>query len=46
MEYYDWNNNKSKESAESIINWGNEESKIAAVHEGFKKSVENLINEG
>lgn len=48
METYYFERNKSKVSAEAILNWGKGEDakdKVAP-SEGFAKSVENLINEG
>ncbi|XP_055911099.1 28S ribosomal protein S35, mitochondrial [Eupeodes corollae] len=47
METYYFNRNKSKVSAEAILNWGKpEDAKKTTASEGFAKSVENLINEG
>ncbi|XP_004526961.1 28S ribosomal protein S35, mitochondrial [Ceratitis capitata] len=48
MEYYSFERNKSKQSAEAIINWGQpvEEAKKLNADHGFAQSVEQLINEG
>ncbi|XP_017465854.1 PREDICTED: 28S ribosomal protein S35, mitochondrial [Rhagoletis zephyria] len=48
MEYYSFDRNKSKQSAEAIINWGKplDDKNELKVNKGFAQSVENLINEG
>lgn len=47
METYHFSRNKSKVSAEEILNWGKTEGgKKLVAHEAFGKSVENLMNEG
>ncbi|XP_065362588.1 small ribosomal subunit protein mS35 [Calliphora vicina] len=49
MEYYKYERNKSKESVESILNWGKVSGEIGdklQASEGFVQSVEQLINEG
>lgn len=48
MEFYKYERNKSKQSVESILNWGKDSkdgTKLQA-SDGFVKSVEQLINEG
>lgn len=47
MEYYDWNENQSKESLEEILRWGkSKDEPIAAATDAFAKSVEAIFNEG
>ncbi|KAM7358786.1 mitochondrial ribosomal protein S35 [Cochliomyia hominivorax] len=48
MEYYKYERNKSKESVESILNWGKspEGGNKLQASDGFIQSVEKLINEG
>lgn len=46
MEYYDWNNNKSKESTENILKWGKAEGDPIKSTDDFAKSVEKIFNEG
>lgn len=46
MEYYDWQNNKSKEIIESILRWGKPSNEPIKSTESFAKSVERIFNEG
>jgi len=46
MEYYDWNNNKSKEVATAILSWGLPADQRVEPPQEYAKCVENLINEG
>lgn len=46
MEVYIWENNKSKEMAEKIVQWGQEGNDKPAIAPSFKEAVEQLINEG
>lgn len=52
MERYYWNRNKSKETAESILNWKPDGTDSAVptaqleAHDGFATAVENIFNEG
>ncbi|XP_053955913.1 28S ribosomal protein S35, mitochondrial [Anastrepha ludens] len=48
MEHYIFERNKSKQSAEAIINWGElmDTTQKLQANRGFAQSVENLINEG
>ena len=45
MEVYIWSRNKSKESSEAILNWGNTGDK-ASPHSAYGQAVEKVINEG
>lgn len=45
MEVYIWSRNKSKESSEAILNWGNTGDK-ASPHSAYGEAVEKVINEG
>lgn len=46
MEYYDWQNNVSKESTEAILRWGKSKDQPIKSTENFARSVENIFNEG
>lgn len=46
MEVYEFENNKSKVSAEEILNWGSNSGEKKQVSAEFAKSVETLINDG
>lgn len=46
MEYYDWQNNKSKENTESILRWGKPSNEPIKSTDSFAKSVEKIFNEG
>lgn len=46
MEQYVWNQNKSKETSEAILNWGRKEEERVAAPEKYATAVERLINEG
>lgn len=46
MEYYDWQQNKSKESTEAMLKWGKSKDEPIKSTDDFAKSVEALFNEG
>uniref|UniRef100_A0A1B0DD95 Small ribosomal subunit protein mS35 mitochondrial conserved domain-containing protein n=1 Tax=Phlebotomus papatasi TaxID=29031 RepID=A0A1B0DD95_PHLPP len=46
MEVYIWENNKSKEMAEKIVQWGQKGNDKPTIAPSFKEAVEQLINEG
>lgn len=46
MEYYDWQNNKSKETTEAILKWGKSSDEPIKSTDAFAKSVEQIFNEG
>lgn len=46
MEYYDWQNNKSKETVEAILRWGKSETAPIKSTDDFARSVEKIFNEG
>lgn len=46
MEDYIWQNNKSKQSAEEILNWRSASDKKVEAPVEFGKTVEDLWNEG
>lgn len=46
MEYYDWQNNKSKETTEAILRWGKSNNEPVKSTEAFAKSVEKIFNDG
>lgn len=46
MEYYDWYNNKSKETIEAILRWGKSENEPIKSTVEFAKSVEQIFNDG
>lgn len=46
MEYYDWQNNKSKETVETILKWGKSSDTPIKSTDDFAKSVEKIFNEG
>lgn len=46
MEYYDWNNNKSKESTEEILKRGKSKDDPIKSTDAFARSVEKIFNEG
>lgn len=46
MEYYDWQNNKSKETTEAILRWGKSSNEPIKSTDTFAKSVESIFNEG
>ena len=46
MEYYDWQNNKSKETTEAILQWGKSSNEPIKSTDSFAKSVESIFNEG
>lgn len=46
MEYYDWENNKSRETTEAILRWGKSENEPIKATGDFARSVEKIFNEG
>lgn len=46
MEYYDWQNNKSKITTEEMLKWGKSSNEPIKSTEAFAKSVEKIFNEG
>lgn len=46
MEYYDWQNNQSRETVEAILRWGKSENEPIKSTVEFAKSVEKIFNEG
>lgn len=46
METYIWENNKSKKSAEEVLNWKSTSDKKIEAPQEYGKSVEVLWNEG
>lgn len=46
MEYYDWQNNKSREITEAILRWGKPENETIKSTDDFARSVEKIFNEG
>lgn len=46
MEYYDWQNNKSKATVEEILRWGQPKDAPIKSTDDFARSVEHLFNEG
>lgn len=46
MEYYDWQNNQSRETTEAILRWGKPKDEPIKSTVDFGKSVEKIFNEG
>lgn len=46
MEYYDWQNNQSKKTVETILRWGKPPTEPVKSTDDFAKCVEKIFNDG